>query len=625
VTRTAPRFRLDRNAIQWSRVVGSAWWLLPLLLAAAFYFWTASSGGNGVPLRGEKTDYYNLLTDGFRGGHLYLPVKPAPELLALPDPYDPVANAPYRLHDASLYKGRYYLYFGPVPVLLAFLPWSLLPLRGDLPGNLAAALFGLLGLTFNLLFLRFAIRRWLPETPTWMAATGAVGLTMANIVPFALRRPAFYEQAITAGYFLTSAAAWLLLSGLFGERRSLRRIGLASLCLGLAVGCRPNLGLLSAALVVVAIVLWREGLPRRRLLAVVFGPIALCAVALMAYNVARFGSPTEFGQAYQLAGADVRLKDAYSLAYLTPGLFYYLLAPARHDINFPFFHILPPPSYPGTLPVGYDGVEPTGGVLTNVPITLLALVALAVPWHRRIGLPRELGRFLAVGVALMLVLVVFVSILFWGTTERYEVDFAWMLALTGVLVWLALANTLRSAPGARRTVQVAGVALIGWSAAFSIATSLTGYYDSLKSTSPATYRQLADLASPLQTAASSLAGKPLMLEVNNATVEGRGPGERYLSSVTFSKPGSLPGPAEVVLVSPSSRTVTLLGGYAETIPGTRLRVSGGAGPPQLVTATGGALQIRMRFKRGLNTLRFTPQAPRGSALGDFRVVDLRIR
>jgi hypothetical protein len=44
-----------------------------------------------------------------------------------------------------------------------------------------------------------------------------------------------------------------------------------------------------------------------------------------------------------------------------------------------------------------------------------------------------------------------------------------------------------------------------------------------------------------------------------------------------------------------------------------------------VTATGGALQIRMRFKRGLNTLRFTPQAPRGSALGDFRVVDLRIR
>src|SRR5207248_6297600 len=43
-------------------------------------------------------------------------------LLALADPYDPAQNAPYRLHDASLYHGRYYLYFGPTPVALLYLP-----------------------------------------------------------------------------------------------------------------------------------------------------------------------------------------------------------------------------------------------------------------------------------------------------------------------------------------------------------------------------------------------------------------------------------------------------------------------------------------------------------------------
>ena len=39
---------------------------------------------------------------------------PRPELLALPDPHDPVHSAPYRLHDVTLYDGKYYLYWGPV-------------------------------------------------------------------------------------------------------------------------------------------------------------------------------------------------------------------------------------------------------------------------------------------------------------------------------------------------------------------------------------------------------------------------------------------------------------------------------------------------------------------------------
>ena len=75
----------------------------------------------GPALRREG-DYYNLLVDGFRHGHLYLPVKPEPELLALENPYDPVANAAYRLLDPSLYNGRYYLYFGPVPAVVRSCP-----------------------------------------------------------------------------------------------------------------------------------------------------------------------------------------------------------------------------------------------------------------------------------------------------------------------------------------------------------------------------------------------------------------------------------------------------------------------------------------------------------------------
>src|SRR4051812_19923000 len=39
-----------------------------------------------------------------------------PKLLALPDPYDPASRAhvPF-LHDMTLYKGKYYGYWGPFP------------------------------------------------------------------------------------------------------------------------------------------------------------------------------------------------------------------------------------------------------------------------------------------------------------------------------------------------------------------------------------------------------------------------------------------------------------------------------------------------------------------------------
>src|SRR4051812_14306439 len=75
-----------------------------------FYHWTIDSEGGFAPSDGG--DYYQLLVRGFRKGHLYMDVEPAPELLALPDPYDPAQNSRYRVPDASYYRDHYYLYFG---------------------------------------------------------------------------------------------------------------------------------------------------------------------------------------------------------------------------------------------------------------------------------------------------------------------------------------------------------------------------------------------------------------------------------------------------------------------------------------------------------------------------------
>ena len=110
----------------------------------AYYLWTASSSGDPFAFSEHDPSYYNQLGDGLLNGHLHLLTKPSPQLLHLANPYDPASNAPYAFHDASLYHGKYYLYWGPVPAVLLYLPFRLLSL-GEMPDSLAAALFAFVG------------------------------------------------------------------------------------------------------------------------------------------------------------------------------------------------------------------------------------------------------------------------------------------------------------------------------------------------------------------------------------------------------------------------------------------------------------------------------------------------
>src|SRR5688572_9965478 len=73
--------------------------ILGVALVLAGYYWISSAGGvSPVPM---YSHYYARLADSFERGQTHLLVMPAPGHLALPDPYDPVANRPFRgrVHD----------------------------------------------------------------------------------------------------------------------------------------------------------------------------------------------------------------------------------------------------------------------------------------------------------------------------------------------------------------------------------------------------------------------------------------------------------------------------------------------------------------------------------------------
>lgn len=446
------------------------------LVVCAFYFWTAYTSGPG-------TGYYDLQTEAFLDGRASLSVVPAPELLALPDPYDPAQNAPYRLHDASLYEGRYYLYFGPTPVFLVHLPFRVIGVHAS--DALASALLASVGYLFALALMRFLVARLRPQTSLLTQAVAAAVLGLCNVVPFILRRPAVYEVAIAAGYCCLMAALYLTLGGALRSRPSLVRLGLGSLAFGLALGARPHLIL---AMPVFAWA-WHRAWTARpagaglRILVAAAAPLAACMALLGLYNLVRFGSLTEFGSSYQLAGINTNTLDRFSLDRLAPGAYFYLLAPPEIDGVFPFAHLFP--DYPGTLAPEYAaGIEAVSGVFATTPVLILALIAPLI-WLRGAAARTEAS---ALSVVLLLsgLLVVLAPILtFDGATMRYGVDFATLLLLSALIVWLLLEQRLRGAALATARAIAAAAALVG--VLLALAFSLVGYTDGLRSNHPDLY------------------------------------------------------------------------------------------------------------------------------------------
>ena len=91
--------------------------LITSVIVLTSYVWFATAGT--WKIWPSSTNYYNLLANAFIQGQVSLDLEVPQELLALPNPYkvSERKNVDY-LWDASLYKGRYYLYWGPLPAIV---------------------------------------------------------------------------------------------------------------------------------------------------------------------------------------------------------------------------------------------------------------------------------------------------------------------------------------------------------------------------------------------------------------------------------------------------------------------------------------------------------------------------
>ena len=146
---------------------------LSILLVITVYIWFISFGSwLSWPFITSYNVYYDRLATAFQHGSLSLEINPGPRLLALHDPYNPTArnsnNAPHPI-DFSLYHGKFYLYFWPVPAL--FLLVVKLLSSDDIGDNYLVFVF-VVGMFIlqSLLIIKIWKKRFFQNIPVWMVS-----------------------------------------------------------------------------------------------------------------------------------------------------------------------------------------------------------------------------------------------------------------------------------------------------------------------------------------------------------------------------------------------------------------------------------------------------------------------
>ena len=297
--------------------VSSAW-------VIGFYFFTAWTAYPNVELgsnlKAEFSNiphsYYDLLTKSIANGYLDLGIKPSPEVTTLLDPYNSAKLLPqcsYPL-DASIFKGKYYIYYGLTPVLTLFLPFY--KLTGlFFPGALATAIFCSSSFIFSLLGFLNLWRIHQKEARSSFAGPLAsseqafltvLSLGMGSFATILLQRPHIYQIAQSGGICFGMLGIFALTQYWIkkGQPFCFLWLGTSGLSFAMAVGSRPQQIVCILSTIVLFFCLHQKQMFGVRPVLWFGLPYAAYGSLLAAYNYLRFGSWIEFGRSYILGGWD---------------------------------------------------------------------------------------------------------------------------------------------------------------------------------------------------------------------------------------------------------------------------------------------------------------------------------
>lgn len=440
----------------------------------------------------EHQQQYYRLAEALLEGHLDL--GEATALTGLENPYDPAAREAGLGYedfkwDQAYYNGRYYVYFGIVPVLLFYLPCYVLTGR-HLPHVNAVFLLGGLLMAGCAYLLWQVIRRWFPSTPCVLYLLLSITMGAASCLGYAIYKPDLYLVPILAGIVcgVWGLAFWI--SAKEGGEYVTWRLGAGSVCVALIAGCRPQMLLI---LLAAPVLFGRAALQRQKQFArknlvqalALCLPFVVAAAGIMWYNAARFGSIWDFGASYNLTTNDMTHRG-WVWGRCGLGIFSYLLQPVRISSVFPFLQDF-------QVETSYQGLTLSemmmGGVLWLFPVLLFGIYGLG---KKEIFADRRCYH-LVWGSQMLTVALVVVDTQMAGLLTRYFGDFVWIAMTGSVLSILACHDWLEREQRSSRVLIRLVVSACCVTLVFTFLRIFAYSEDSLQNANPTLYYHIRSL------------------------------------------------------------------------------------------------------------------------------------
>lgn len=381
---------------------------------------------------------YHELAVAITEGHFYLDIEPSTQLQQMENPYDTGERDALDVDsqwDTAYYNGKYYVYFGILPVFIYYLPYYLItgeafPTFVGIIINCAAIIVGVYSL------LGILVKKYFPNTSIGffiiLQVLGALGSGLLLIV----NPPTFYNMPVSLGLALTLWGLYFWIKSIKGLNEGINRPNLVigSVFMALVAACRPQLlvgSFLAVPLFWNALKTSITNTKKQTAVTILQAsiPYIITAVFLMYYNYTRFGSPLDFGANYNLTTNDMTHRG-FHLDRLPFGLFMYLIQPPSFYGRFPFMT-------PTEIGTGYQGTTILETMYGGFFWFNLIAGSLFFFGYARKFLKTKGLSVLCVMSALMAVIVVCADIQMAGILQRYGCDYgvffifaSWLVILT---------------------------------------------------------------------------------------------------------------------------------------------------------------------------------------------------
>ena len=386
----------------------------------------------------ENNNIYNkYFVEAILHKRVVLDLEPSEELKNMENPYDYKTREADDIDyyfDTAYYNGKYYNFYGAVPAVLLFIPYTVI--TGNYLNTIFATwFFMILAVIVSTLLVIEIYKKWFKNVDFKMLFIAIVSMLMTGLYAWNSWRIYLYELMAVSGYFFIMLGMLMILKAhnhKDNNSKKLKYLFLSCFSMALSVGCRANLVFASILLIPFFVDMFHKEKAKNIIQMIIVIGIAYSLVAIpqMILNYARFDSIFEFGAKYQLTIADVTdLSDRYK--DIPRAMYEYYLKPFSFKANFPFLTT-------NLDKTGYTSNFAKGYMLAGIFFMNINMFVLFTEIKYFKLIKDKLLKSIFITLQITGVLLSLVIVYYGGCIQRYVIDFYWMFAIASMILWFSI-------------------------------------------------------------------------------------------------------------------------------------------------------------------------------------------